>query len=133
MIRFGVIEPGIIDDKVSLLTSGFLLIVTLILGWVSLLRKQTRTEIFVSSSIVVVYGLLLWAVQILSSSTTGPAAGVFMHRATPLEWMEFPTVLGLYLHDHSTITIPAIGYLHFFVPWLFIAFGRKNPAKLPKQ
>lgn len=132
VIRFGVTKPGVIDDKVSLLTDAFLMIATLILGWVILLRKQTRTEIFVSSSIVVVYGLLLWTVQFLPGSMTGPAAVVFMHLETPLEWMEFPMALGLYLQEHSTITIPFIGYLHFFVPWLFIAFGQKNSPKLPK-
>lgn len=77
VIRFGVIKPGVIDDKVSLLTDAFLMIATLILGWVILLRKQTRTEIFVSSSIVFVYGLLLRTVQFLPGSTTGPAAVVF--------------------------------------------------------
>lgn len=132
VMRFGMIKPGVIDDKVSLLTNAFLMIAALILGWVILLRKQTYTEIFVSSSIVVVYGLLLWTVQFLTGSTTGPAAVVFMHLETPLDWMGFPMVLGLYLQEHSTITIPFIGYLHFFVPWLFVAFGRKNPARLSK-
>lgn len=128
-----VIRFGVIDDKISLLTSFFLMIAALILGWVILLRKQTHTEIFVSSSIVVVYGLLLWAVQILFGSTSGPAAVVFMHLSTPLEWMTLPSAVGLYLQEHSAITIPLYGYLHFFIPWLFIPFGRKNPAKLPKQ
>lgn len=63
VMRFGVIAPGVIDDKISLLTSFFLMLAALILGWVILLRKQTRTEIFISSSIVVVYGLLLWVVE----------------------------------------------------------------------
>jgi len=133
VMRFGVIAPGVIDDKISLLTSFFLMLAALILGWVFLLRKQTRTEIFVSSSIVVVYGLLLWAVQFFSGSTSGPAAVVFMHLSTPLEWMTLPSELGLYLQEHRTITIPFFGYLHFFMPWLFIAFGRKNPAKLSKH
>jgi len=118
-----VIKPGVIDDKVSLLPDAFLMIATLILGWVILLRKQTRAEVFVSSSIVVVYGLLLWTVQFLSGSITGSAAVVFMHLETPSEWMGFPMALGLYLQEHSTIAIPFAGYLHFFVPWLFVAFG----------
>ena len=130
VLRFGVIEPGVIDDKISLLTSGFLLIVTLILGWAILLRKQTRIEIFVSSSIVVVYSLLLWTIQFLINSTTGFAAVVFMHLATPLEWMIFPSVLGMYLQKHYSFTIPFIGYLRFFLPWLFMIFGRKNTTEL---
>ena len=91
VLRFGVIEPGVIDSKVSLLTSGGLLIVFLLLGWIALLRNETRMEIFVSASIVVVYGLLLWVIQVLSGSTTGPAAVVFMRLAMPLEWMGFPS------------------------------------------
>lgn len=131
--RFGIPAPGVIDDKVSLLTSGFLLIATLLLGWAILLRKQTRMELWISSSIVVGYGLLLWAVQFFSGSTTGPAAVAFLHLSTPLEWTMFPSALGLYLQEHGTISIPFLGYLHFFVPWLWIAFGRKNPAKSPKH
>ena len=45
VLRFGVIEPGVIDSKVSLLTSGGLLIVFLLLGWIALLRNETRMEI----------------------------------------------------------------------------------------
>ena len=72
VLRFGVIEPGVIDSKVSLLTSGGLLIVFLFLGGIALLRNETRLEIFVSSSIVVVYGILLLVIQVLSGSMTGP-------------------------------------------------------------
>ncbi|MEY8387788.1 hypothetical protein AALC17_10905 [Oscillospiraceae bacterium 38-13] len=125
VLRFGVIEPGVIDSKVSLLTSGGLLIVFLLLGWIALLRNETRMEIFVSASIVVVYGLLLWVIQVLSGSTTGPAAVVFMRLAMPLEWMGFPSSLGFYLREHMSITIPFIGFLNYFIPWLFVLFGKK--------
>ena len=126
VLRFGVIEPGVIDDTISLLTSGFLMLATFILGWLLLLRKQTRKEIFLSATIVVVYGLLLWIVQYMTGSTTGPAAVVFMHLYKPLEWMGFFSELGLYMKKHVDFSIPLIGYLHFFVPWLFALFGRKN-------
>lgn len=128
VIRFGVVEPGVIDDTVSLLTSGFLMVSTLVLGWAVLLRKQTHKEIFISASVVVAYGILLWTVQYLSGSTTGPAAVVFMHLSKPLEWMVFPSSLGLYLRERGGPSIPFIGYLHFFVPWLFALFGRKKAA-----
>lgn len=87
VLRFGVIEPGMIDDRAAPLTSGALLLLTLVLGWAILLRKQTRKEILLSSSIVVVYGLLLWLVQFLSGSTTGPAAVLFLHT---IEMDDFP-------------------------------------------
>lgn len=128
VLRFGVMEPGIIDSKISLLTSGGLLIVFLFLGGIVLLRNETRLEIFVSSSIVVVYGILLLAIQVLSGSMTGPAAVVFMRLETPLEWMSFPSSLGLYLREQMSITVP-VGYLRFFVPWLFVLFGKKPRAK----
>ncbi len=113
VIRFCVIESGVIDDRVSLLTSGLLLAATLILGWAFLLRRQTREEIFISSSLVVAYGLILFAVQFLTKSTSGPAAVVFGRLETPLEWTIFPTSLGLYLQEHVGLTIPFFGLLHF--------------------
>lgn len=128
VLRFGIIEPGVIDSKVSLLTSGGLLIAFLILGWIALLRNETRMEIFVSASVVVVYGLLLWGIQVLSGSTTGSAAVVFMRLAMPLEWMAFPSELGFYLQESMSITVPFIGCLNYFIPWLFVLFGRKNSA-----
>jgi len=133
VIRFGVIEPGVIDDRISLLTSGFLLIAALILGWVFLLRKETRRDIFISSSLVVVYGLILFAAQFLTQSTSGPAAVVFLHLGTPLQWTIFPTELGLYLQEHMGLTIPCIGLIHFFVPWLFVLFGKREPEQLSGQ
>lgn len=128
VLHFGMIEPGVIDSTLSLLTSGVLLIVFLFLGGIVLLRNETRLEIFVSSSIVVVYGILLLVIQVLSGSTTGPAAVVFMCLGTPLEWMSFPSSLSLYLKEQMSITVP-IGYLRFFIPWLFVLFGKKHSIK----
>ena len=128
VLRFGVIEPGVIDSKISLLTSGGLIIVFLLLGGIVLLRNETRLEIFVSSSIVVVYGILLLVIQVLSGSMTGPAAVVFMRLGTPLEWMNFPSSLSLYLKEQMSITVP-IGYLRFFIPWLFVLFGKTQSNK----
>lgn len=128
VLHFGVIEPGVIDSKIALLTSGGLMIVFLFLGGIVLLRNETRLEIFVSSSIVVVYGILLLVIQVLSGSMTGSAAVVFMHLGTPLEWMCFPSSLSLYLKEQMSITVP-IGYLRFFIPWLFVLFGKKTSVK----
>ena len=127
-LRFGVVSPGVIDEGVSLLASGGLLAATLVLGWAALLRRQTRADIAVSASLVVANGMALYALQALSGSTTGPAAVVFLHLETPLEWTAFPTNLGLYLQSRGAGTVPGLGLLRFFVPWLFIAFGRRAPA-----
>lgn len=130
VVRFGVIKPGVIDNKISLLTSCALLIATLVLGWALLLRNQTRRDIFVSASVVVVYGLLLFGLQFLTGSTTGPAAVVFIHLNEPLDWTIFLTELGLYVEEHAGFTIPFLGYIRFFVPWLFALFGKKSSESL---
>lgn len=128
VLRFGVVEPGVIDSKVSLWTDGGLFIAFLLLGGVIFLRNQTRREIFVSASIVVGYGLCLRMLQFLSGSVTGPAAVVFMRLASPLEWMGFPSSLGRYLEEQFSLTVPLVDYLQVFVPWLFVLFGRRNTA-----
>lgn len=125
VLRFGVIEPGVINDKVSLFASGFLLAAALILGWVFLLRKQTYTDIFISSSVVVAYNLLLWLVQFLTGDITGYVSIVLN---TPLAWTIFPTELGFYLQEHTGFTIPFYGFIRIFVPWLFVLLGKKSPA-----
>lgn len=129
VLRFGVIGPGVIDETVSLLASGGLMVIFLLLGWLALLRSQTRGEIFVSSSLVVIYGLLLWAAQMLTGSTAGPAAVFFLRMGTPLEWMSFPSVLSLYLRERLGIAAPFLGWLRFFVPWLLVPLGGKGPAR----
>ena len=128
VIRFGLVRPGEIDDTVSLLTSGILLCAVLVIGGMLLLRKQTRSAVFASASLMVLYGLILFAAQFLSGNVTGPAAVVFMHLNTPLEWTVFPSALGLYVQEHAGVTIPFLGYLRFFVPWLFVLFGRHSPS-----
>lgn len=133
VLSFGEIEPGVIDDKVSLLVSGFLFVVTLILGWVFLLRKQTYKDIFISSSIVVVYGLLLLVVRFLIGSKPGLFASVFLYWGIPLNWTIFPTELGEYLQEHTGLIVPFYEFIRFFVPWLFVLFGKKSSALVSEQ
>ena len=128
VVRFGVVRPGEIDDTVSLLTSGGLFLAAFILGGILLLRRQSRAAVFASASLVVLYGLLLLAAQFLTGSTTGPAAVVFLRLSAPLEWMIFPSALDLYLREHAGISLPFLGYLRLFLPWLFVLFGRPAPA-----
>ena len=78
VIQFGVIEPGVIDSRVSLMTSLGILAAVLILGGMLLLRKQSRKEIFISAAVVSAYGLILPRIQVLIGATTGPTAVVFM-------------------------------------------------------
>ena len=126
VLKFGVVEPDVIDDRVSLLTSAGLLVAIVVLGGIVLLRKQTRKEIFVSAAILSVYGLLLMAIQLLTNSTTGPAAVVFMYLSKPLEWTGFFPELYLYLQEYFEISLPIIGWLRYLAPFLFVLFGRRT-------
>ena len=105
----------------------------LVLGGLVFLRKQTRKEIFVSSAVVSVYGIVLLLLQLLTGSTTGPAAVLFMHLSTPLEWTGFFSGLYLYLQETFELSWPIIGWLRFFAPFLFVLFGRKSAEKTPSD
>lgn len=126
VIRFGIIEPGVIDSRVSLLTSAGILVAVLVLGGMILLRKQSRREIFISAAVVSSYGMILLVIQLLVGATTGRAAIVFMYLGRPLEWTGFFSELPFYLKDRFEISISAIRWLRYLVPFLFVVFGRKT-------
>ena len=126
VIQFGVIEPGVIDSRVSLMTSLGILAAVLILGGMLLLRKQSRKEIFISAAVVSAYGLILPLIQVLIGATTGPTAVVFMYLGQPLEWTGFFSERSFYLKEDVEGWISAIGWLRFLVPFLFVLFGRRR-------
>lgn len=126
VLKFGVSEPGVIDDRISLMTSAGILLAVLVLGGILLLRKRSRKEIFVSAATVSVYGILLFLIQLLFGFTTGPVAVVFMHLSEPLEWTSFFTELFLYLQNHFGVSLSIIWWLRFFAPLLFVLFGQKQ-------
>lgn len=126
VIRFGIIEPGVIDRRVSLLTSAGILAAVLVLGGMILLRKQPRKEIFISAAVVSAYGMILLPIQLLIGATTGSAAVIFMYLGQPLEWTGLFLELSLFLKERFEISISAIGWLRFLVPFLFVLFGRKT-------
>lgn len=126
VIRFGIIEPGVIDSRVSLLTSAGILAAVLVLGGMLLLREQSKKEIFISAAVVSAYGIILLLIQLLIGATTGPAAVVFMYLGRPLEWTGFFLELPFCLKEFFGIYISAIGWLRFLVPFAFVLFGRKT-------
>ncbi len=126
--RFGVIEPCVLDDKICLLTSAVLFLSTIFLGGFIFLRNLTRKEIFISASVVVLYGILLMLLQLATGCTTGPAAVTFMYLHRPLEWTFMPS-LGSFLSNHYGLDAFWIGYLSYFEPFLFVLFGRKPSSK----
>jgi len=126
VIRFGVIEPGVIDSRVSLLISAGILVAFLVLGGMLLLRKQSKKEIFISAAVVSAYGMILLLIQLLIGATTGPAAVVFMYLGRPLEWTGFFSELSFGLKERFEIFVSAIGWLRFLVPFAFVLFGCKT-------
>lgn len=126
VIKFGVIEPGVIDSRASLLTSAGILVAVLVLGGIILLRKQSRKEIFISAAVVSVYSLILFLIQFLIGGTTGPIAVVFMRLEKPLEWTGFFPTLYLYIKEHFGISVFGLAWLSHFAPFLFVLFGRKT-------
>ena len=126
VIRFGVIESGVIDPIVSLLTSAGILLATLVLGGIILLRKQTKKEIFISAAVISAYGIILFLIQLLIGATTGPSAVVFMHLQRPLEWTGFFAELSVFLQNKFQISFWVIGWLGYLVPFCFVLFGRKT-------
>lgn len=126
VIRFGVIIPGVIDSQVSLLTSAGILVAVLVLGGMLLLRKQTKKEILISAAVVSVYGIILLLIQLLIGATTGSVAVIFMYLGQPLEWTGLFSELSFYLKERFEISIPAIEWLRFLIPFLFVLFGRKT-------
>lgn len=126
MLRFGVIESGVIDSRVSLFISAGLLAAVLALGGMILLRKQPRKEIFISAAVVSVYGMILFLIQLLIGAATGPTAAALTYLGQPLEWTGFFTELSLCLRERFGISFFAIGWLRFLVPFLFVLFGHKT-------
>lgn len=125
VIRFGTIEPGVLNDRICLLTSAVLFLAILFLGGFLLLRNQTRKEIFVSALVVVLYGIVLVLIQWMTGSTTGPAAVVFLYLNRPLEWT-FSGHLASFLFNHCGLNVLWIGFFGYFEPLLFVLFGKKQ-------
>lgn len=131
VLKFGVHEPGVIDDGVTLMTSAGIFLAVLLLGGILLLRKQSRKEIFVSAAIVSIYGIVLILLQTLLGFTTGPAAVIFMYLYKPLEWTGFFAELFFYLQSNFGVSLSIIGWLRYFVPLLFVLFGRRDDRPQP--
>lgn len=129
VVRFGVMAPGRIDDGVTLAASGGILLSVLVLGGALLLRKQSRKEIFVSAGVVFVYGILVCLIQMFVGNIKGSAAVIFMYLFQPLEWTGFFSELFSYLQDHFQVSLPIIWWFRFFVPFIFVLFGRKQGSE----
>lgn len=124
VLRFGIIQQGVIDKRVSLFTGAGIIVAVLILGGM-LLRGLSKKEIFISAFVLSAYGILLLLVQSLLGAVTGPGAIVFMYLWKPLEWTGFFVDFSFYLEERLGVSLPLIRWLRFLVPFLFVLFGRK--------
>lgn len=125
MVRFGILESGMLDYRISFVTSIGLFLATLLLGGGLLLRKRTRKEIFVSASVMVIYGLILHLLRLIMHSTSGLVAVVLLRHSEPFEWT-FSPHLSSYLYEQTGHSLPLLGWLSSFEPLLFVVFGQKS-------
>ena len=126
LMRFGISESGELNRIVTLWASGGILLAVLLLGGFLLLRNLSQEEIFTSAAVVVLYGLLLSAIQRLTGSITGPAAIVFLYLFTPLNWTRFFVELFVYIKEKWEVSLPFILWLSYLTPFAFMLFGRKK-------
>lgn len=126
VLGFGIIQPGVIDKRVSLFAGAGITMAVLILGGMLLLRGLSKKERFISAFVLSAYGILLLLVQSLLGAVTGPGAIVFMYLCKPLEWTGFFVDFSFYLRERFGFSLPLIGWLRCLVPFLFVLFGHKT-------
>lgn len=126
VLGFGIIQPGVIDKRVSLFAGAGITMAVLILGGMLLLRGLSKKERFISAFVLSAYGILLLLVQSLLGAVTGPGAIVFMYLWKPLEWTGFFVDFSFYLRERFGFSLPLIGWLRCLVPFLFVLFGHKT-------
>lgn len=113
-----------IDNTKSLIVYGAIFVANLLVGWLVLFRKMTRSEIFYSASAFVIYGAIILFLQWAFNITTGPAAVWLMRMWRPFEMFTFIPELLTMVSINSWI--PA--FLQIFAAYLFVLFGRRcNP------
>ena len=83
VLGFGIIQPGVIDKRVSLFAGAGITMAVFILGGMLLLRGLSKKERFISAFVLSAYGILLLLVQSLLGAVTGPGAIVFMYHLSP--------------------------------------------------
>ncbi len=133
VLRFAVPEPGVIDERMSLLISGGLFLLLLAVGGMVLLRKQSRKEILLSAVVLSVYGIAVTLLQLAIGAETGTMAVMFLYLHRPFDWTLFFPSLGFYLENHIGISLPVFGWLRFLSPFLFVLFGRKTASSREEE
>lgn len=110
------------NDTRTLLVYGVIFLATLLVGGLIFFRKMTRTEIFCSASVLVVYGVVLMLVQWSFNITTGPAAVWMMYLFGPFEMFNF---FSQFLHMFAdNLWVGAV--IQVLAPYLFVLFGKKQ-------
>lgn len=109
------------DPAKVLIIYGLIFAVTLFIGGFVLFRSLTRKEIFISASIVVVFGLVMHLIQWKFNLTTGSSAIFFIYVSRIFEWCRIVPQLLFNIIKNSLIC----NFIGCLTPYLFIMFGKK--------
>lgn len=110
------------DNTKAIIVYGIIFIVSLLIGGFVFFRKMTKKEIFYSTSVFVIYGVLLVLVQKMFNITTGVAAIRMIYLWRPFEMFTFFSQLFI----HFGVGIWGATFIEIFTPYLFILFGKKK-------
>lgn len=110
------------DNTKVTIVYAIIFVACLLIGGFVFFRKMTKEEIFYSTSIFVVYGLLLALIQKLFHITSGVAALWMIYLWRPFEMFTFVSQLLINLGVNIWGTI----LIEIFTPYLFILFGKKG-------
>jgi hypothetical protein len=126
LLRLAIVNlpDGVItsDNTRVLIIYGALFLGTLLIGGLVFLRDMTRKEIFLSASIVVLYGVILIIIQWAFNLTTGHGAIWTIYLFLPFEWCSVVPQIFFRLNDNLWLG----AMVQVLTPYLFVLFGRKS-------
>jgi membrane-associated HD superfamily phosphohydrolase len=110
------------DNTKAIIVYGIIFMVSLLIGGFVFFRKMTKRELFYSTSVLVIYGILLALVQKMFHITSGFAVMWMLYLWRPFEMFTFILQLLLNLGINTWVVI----FVEIFTPYLFILFGKKQ-------
>ncbi|WP_304509463.1 hypothetical protein [Anaerotignum sp.] len=110
------------DNTKSIIVYAIIFMVSFFIGGFVFFRKMTKKEIFYSTSVLTVYGILLALVQKMFHITSGFAVMWMLHLWQPFEMFSFFSQLLSNLGVNLWVVI----FIEIFTPYLFIFFGKKK-------
>lgn len=112
-----------IDDAKVLLFYGIIFVVSILAGRF-FFHTMTRKEIFLSSTIIVVFYMIITVIQFIMGNITGSFAILFMYLSQTFEWSTFISQLFLKIGGMQFQWIAT--FFQNLMPYLFVFFGKKE-------